>query len=55
MPKPMKGESQDAFIARCHRELRREGVTDSDERNGKCFGIWRHAKGESKLERKHEH
>uniref|UniRef100_A0A6M3LMP3 Uncharacterized protein n=1 Tax=viral metagenome TaxID=1070528 RepID=A0A6M3LMP3_9ZZZZ len=40
MPRPQKGESQDAFIARCHRELRREGITDSKHRSGKCFGMW---------------
>ena len=41
MPTPQKDEDREKFIARCHRELRREGVTSADERNGKCFGIWR--------------
>ena len=46
MPAPTKGEEKNHFIARCHRELRKEGVTDADERNGRCYGIWRHAKSE---------
>jgi len=45
MPTPRKGEEQDVFIARCHRALRREGITDSKHRSGKCFGIWRQHRG----------
>lgn len=52
MPKPRKGEDQDSFISRCHRELRREGVTDSKERSGKCFGIWRGEHGGSPPKKK---
>lgn len=45
MPTPKKGEEKADFIARCHRALRREGITDSKHRSGKCFGIWKHSKG----------
>jgi len=49
MPTPHKGETQSEFISRCHRVLRREDSSlTSEQRNGKCFGIWRGEHGGKK-------
>jgi hypothetical protein len=43
-PEPRKGEEEQAFISRCIRIVRREGKP-AKEAAGKCYGIWRNAKG----------
>ena len=43
--KPKDGESQPDFALRFHEDAASE-ITNTDERNQKCFEIWRHATGE---------
>ena len=48
MPEPRKGEEKDAFVARCIRYLRREGMSDTKAILGKCYGIWKSKRGDRK-------
>lgn len=53
MPTPAKNEEQDAFISRCIRHCRREGMTDQKKILGKCYGLWEQAHpGTTKLGKK---
>jgi hypothetical protein len=51
MPEPRKGEEKEAYISRCIRICRREGLTGK-QAAGKCYGMWRQAKGEKEPEKK---
>jgi len=40
MPTPSKGEDRNKFVARCIRQLRREGKHEIKEIVGKCEGMY---------------
>lgn len=40
MPTPIKGESKDAYMARCHKVLAGEGNSDSAQRSAICYSMW---------------
>lgn len=45
VPTPTGSDEKHLDLGPCIRALRREGVTDSDERLARCFSLWRKAHG----------
>ena len=43
VPVPTGEDENNLNMGSCIRALRREGVTDSDERLARCFSLWREA------------
>ena len=53
MPKPNKGESSEAYISRCVKQVMAEGKTQ-DQALGKCYGMLRQSRGSTILKAKGE-
>ena len=47
MPTPHKDETKSEFVSRCiSHVMKKEGVKTTKEAAGRCYGIWRSAKGQ---------